>query len=111
MHGACLKGTEALFTGQAIYTSRCSICHAEHAHGNDTTSRLVGQQIGYLKKSIRRYRDRTGERIYEPMSASTAGLKEAEIQELATYLSSLKYARLRQLRMQVSDAARPPPTA
>ncbi len=83
-------GNETSLTGQAIYTARCSMCHAEKAHGNETTPRLAGQQIDYLKKSIKRYRDRTGERIYEPMSASTAGLKEAEIQALATYLSSLK---------------------
>ncbi|BBB58685.1 cytochrome c [Undibacterium sp. KW1] len=83
-------GKETSLTGQAIYTARCSMCHAEHAHGNETTPRLAGQQIDYLKKSIKRYRDRTGERIYEPMSASTAGLKEVEIQALAAYLSSLK---------------------
>lgn len=83
-------GKEGSLTGQALYTARCAVCHAEHAHGNETTPRLAGQQIEYLKKSIKRYRDRTGERIYEPMSASTYSLKENEIQALAVYLSSLK---------------------
>ncbi|MFZ6638213.1 c-type cytochrome [Undibacterium sp. TC4M20W] len=94
-----------------IYTAGFSMCHAGHADGNETTPRLAGQQIDYLKKTIRRYRDRTGERIYEPMSASTTDLKEAEIQALAAYLSSLKYARLCQLQMLVSDAAKLPPKA
>ncbi len=66
------------------------MCQREHDHGNQTTPRLAGQQVEYLKKSIKRYRDRTGERIYEPMSASTAILKEAEINALVTYLSGLK---------------------
>lgn len=83
-------GKEGSLTGQAIYTARCVMCHAEHAHGNETTPRLAGQQVEYLKKSIRRYRDRTGERIYEPMSASTAGLKDTEVNALVSYLSSLK---------------------
>ena len=81
---------ETSLTGQALYLARCSICHAENAHGNETTPRLAGQQIEYLKKSIKRYRDKTGERIYEPMSASTASLKEAEINALVSYLSGLK---------------------
>lgn len=83
-------GKETSLTGQALYTARCAVCHAGHAQGNESTPRLAGQQIDYLKTSIKRYRDRTGERIYEPMSASTAGLKETEIQALAMYLASLK---------------------
>lgn len=75
--------------GKAIYIARCIRCHGEQAHGNETTPRLAGQQVPYLSLSLKRYRDRSGERIYAPMSASTAGLKEADIAALTAYLSSL----------------------
>lgn len=82
-------GSAASPAGKAIYATRCAVCHGDQAHGNETTPRLAGQQIDYLSQTLKRYRDRSGERIYAPMSASTAGLKEAEILALTTYLSSL----------------------
>ncbi|MES2049433.1 MAG: c-type cytochrome [Pseudomonadota bacterium] len=82
-------GTETSRAGQAIYTGRCIMCHGPQGYGNEATPRLAGQQIKYLSQSIMRYRDRSGERIYEPMSASTSGLKERDIVALTTYLSSL----------------------
>ncbi|MBI3285650.1 MAG: c-type cytochrome [Burkholderiales bacterium] len=75
--------------GKALYIARCLRCHGDQAHGNETTPRLAGQQVQYLSQSLKRYRDRSGERIYGPMSASTAGLSESEIVALTTYLSSL----------------------
>ncbi|MDE2429393.1 MAG: cytochrome c [Burkholderiales bacterium] len=83
-------GSDTSLPGKALYIARCVMCHQATGHGSETTPRLAGQQIEYLRKSITRYRDRTGERIFEPMSASTAGLNNAEITALVTYLSSLK---------------------
>lgn len=83
-------GTASSTAGQAIYSGRCVMCHGPQGHGNETTPRLAGQQIKYLSQSIMRYRDRSGERIYEPMSASTSGLKEHDVVALTTYLSSLR---------------------
>jgi cytochrome c553 len=75
--------------GKALFAERCAICHQAEAHGTEIIPRLARQHELYLEVSIKRYRDRSGERIYEPMSRMTAGLKDAEITALATYLSSL----------------------
>jgi len=82
-------GTETSVTGKTLYATRCAMCHGEQARGNENTPRLAGQQTEYLKLSITRYRDRSGERIYEPMSAMTSALKNSDIAALTTYLSSL----------------------
>ncbi len=75
--------------GRELYLSHCVMCHGAEGRGGDQIPRLAGQQSRYLVLSVTRYRNKTGERIYEPMSAITAGLKDAEILALATYLSSL----------------------
>ena len=83
-------GAETSAAGKALYVARCAMCHGEQARGNENTPRLAGQQVDYLKLSVTRYRDRSGERIYEPMSAMTSSLKRADIDALASYLSSLQ---------------------
>jgi len=75
--------------GKGLFAERCAICHQTEAHGTEIIPRLAGQHQQYLEVSIKRYRDRSGERIYEPMSRMTAGLKDTEIAALAIYLSSL----------------------
>jgi len=82
-------GKQSSTVGKALFAERCAICHQAEAHGTEVIPRLAGQHERYLEVSIKRYRDRSGERIYEPMSRMTAGLKDAEITALATYLSSL----------------------
>jgi cytochrome c553 len=75
--------------GQSLYKQRCVACHDAQGRGTETTPRLAGQQIDYLIQSISRYRDKTGERIYLPMMAGTAGLKDQDVKALAVFLSSL----------------------
>jgi len=82
-------GTAGSDAGKTIFAARCAPCHGAQALGNENTPRLAGQQFKYLKLSIARYRDQTGERIYAPMSAMTSVLKDQNIDDLATYLSSL----------------------
>lgn len=81
-------GSSAL--GQGLFAQRCVPCHGPQGHGTENIPRLAGQQIEYLIRSITRYRDQTGERIYAPMSATTAGLKDQEIMALALFISSLR---------------------
>ncbi|MGB5081633.1 MAG: c-type cytochrome [Burkholderiales bacterium] len=75
--------------GQGLYKRRCVVCHGAQGRGTQATPRLAGQQVDYLIQSLSRYRDRTGERIYLPMAAGTAGLKDPDIKALAVFLSSL----------------------
>lgn len=76
--------------GKALFSRICTTCHGTEAKGNETIPRLAGQQGEYLKKSLLRYRNRTGERIYAPMSAVTAQLNDSDVDAIVAYLSSLK---------------------
>jgi cytochrome c553 len=83
-------GTGSSAVGENLYVQRCVGCHDAKGRGTETTPRVAGQQIEYLIQSMTRYRDRTGERIYAPMAASTAGLKDQDIMALAIFMSSLR---------------------
>lgn len=78
----------AVTRGKEFYTKLCARCHGDKAHGNETIPRLAGQQAEYLKKSVARYRDNSGERIYPLMQIATAGLKNEDIAAVAAYLSA-----------------------
>jgi cytochrome c553 len=82
------KGTPA--DGRVLFLRYCTECHGTDAYGKETVPRLAGQQADYLRVSIRRYRDRTGERLFAPMSAVTGALKDADIDNLVAYLNGLR---------------------
>lgn len=76
--------------GQAYYGKVCFRCHGDKAMGEATVPRLAGQQPGYVVKSLRRYRDGTGERLEPVMAANTKMMSDAQIQAVAAYVASLK---------------------
>jgi len=82
-------GAGTSMAGQSLYKQQCVACHDEKGQGTETIPRVAGQQSEYLIQSMSRYRDRTGERIYAPMMASTAGLKDQDIKAIAAFLSGL----------------------
>jgi cytochrome c553 len=84
------SGVGSSTAGQSLYQQRCVACHDAQGLGTESTPRVAGQQIEYLIQSMTRYRDRTGERIYAPMAASTAGLKDQDIMALAIFMSSMR---------------------
>lgn len=75
--------------GKQLFGKLCSRCHGEQAHGNETFPRLAGQKLPYLRTSIMRYRDATGERNNQLMSIATASLKNEDITALTNYLAQL----------------------
>jgi len=75
--------------GRDLFRSRCAACHGESAHGSDRFPRLAGQHPVYLTQSLTRYRDRAAERGSKEMSGIASALADAEIRELANYLSTL----------------------
>ncbi len=84
------KADTALATrGKDYFVRLCARCHGENGHGNETIPRLAGQQVEYLKRSISRYRDNSGERIYTLMQIATAGLRNEDIAAIANYLTTL----------------------
>ena len=54
--------------GKELFGKLCARCHGEQAHGNELYPRLAGQKVPYLKTSVARYRDRSGERNNQLMS-------------------------------------------
>jgi cytochrome c553 len=76
--------------GKNLYAKLCVSCHGAGGTGTHTIPRLAGQQVAYLEDSLKRYRSGDGERIDPRMAAYTRNLKDADIQALAAYLSTLQ---------------------
>lgn len=76
--------------GKSLYGKLCVSCHGASGAGTHTIPRLAGQQGQYLQDSLKRYRDGKGDRIDPLMAAYTRNLKDADIQNLASYLSTLR---------------------
>lgn len=75
--------------GQQMFEKLCVRCHGDKAHGDKMIPRLAGQQVTYLEQSVRRYRDKTGERLDPLMAIATATLKNEDIKAIANYLTQL----------------------
>ena len=75
--------------GKALYGKLCVSCHGATGTGTQKIPRLAGQQVKYLEDSLKRYRGGSGERIDPKMAAYTRNLKDADIQNLAAYLSAI----------------------
>ena len=77
-------------TGKNLYDKLCIGCHGASGSGTHTIPRLAGQQVKYVEDSLKRYRSGSGERIDPRMAAYTRNLKDADIQNLAAYLSAMQ---------------------
>lgn len=75
--------------GKELFAKLCVRCHGEQARGNELFPRLAGQKLPYLKTSITRYRDMTGERNNQLMAIATAPLKNEDITAIANYLTQM----------------------
>ncbi|BAL26643.1 putative cytochrome c4 [Azoarcus sp. KH32C] len=84
------KGGAAAAQGESHFKRVCVRCHQADAHGNEGIPRLAGQQPEYLRLSLKRYLNKTGERVYPDMSAAVAELGDANIEAVVQYLASLK---------------------
>ena len=71
----------------AQFISACVKCHGPSGYGEDTSvPNLAGQNVQYLNKVIKSYRD--SGRDHKQMHQSLAGLKDAEINQIATFFST-----------------------
>lgn len=75
--------------GRRYYESVCFRCHGPQALGDAKVPRLAGQQTGYVVRSLKRYRDGTGERLEPLMAANTKQMSDADIAAVAAFLASL----------------------
>lgn len=76
--------------GKDLFYKICWRCHGNEGRGNEKIARIAGQQPEYLTLTLKRYRDRTGERIDPLMAASTENLSDADINSLVAFVSGMK---------------------
>lgn len=74
--------------GAARFKELCSRCHRDDAGGEASFPRLAGQQPDYLRLSLKRYLDMSGERLYPPMTSAVRALGADKIDAMVDYLSS-----------------------
>jgi len=75
--------------GAEKYKAACSACHgAEGVSANDLWPNLAGQKNKYLVKQIKAFK--AGERKDPSMAPMVAALTDADIDNIAAHLSSLK---------------------
>ena len=66
----------------------CTACHGYNGiTANDEWPNLAGQKTGYLVQQIKAFRD--GARTDPLMSEMTAGMTDADIENIAAYFNSL----------------------
>lgn len=87
--GTAVSATQ-LAQGKRYYEKVCFRCHGQQALGDATVPRLAGQQPGYVVKSLKRYRDGTGERLEPVMAANTKLMSDDEIAAVAAYVASMR---------------------
>ncbi|MDD2929004.1 MAG: c-type cytochrome [Sideroxydans sp.] len=76
----------------AQFISACVKCHGPSGYGEDTSvPNLAGQNVQYLNKVIKSYRDSV--RDHKVMHQSLAGLKDSEINQIAIFFSTEQPAR------------------
>lgn len=74
--------------GAKYFAEHCVRCHRDDAGGEASFPRLAGQQPEYLRLSLKRYLDMSGERLYPPMTGAVRALGADRIDAVVDYLSS-----------------------
>ena len=67
----------------------CTSCHRPDFSGNQQVPRLAGQDIEYLRRLIRGFREKTASDLDGTMTMAAQPLREDDIEILAHYLASL----------------------
>lgn len=75
--------------GKQYYERICFRCHGADGAGNEKIARIAGQQPEYLRLTLQRYRNGSGERIDPLMAANTKLMSDADIQAVVAYVSSM----------------------
>ena len=76
--------------GKNLYGKLCISCHGANGTGTRKIPRLAGQQVKYLEDSLKRYRNGNGDRMDPMMAAYARNLKDADIHNLAAFLTALQ---------------------
>jgi len=71
----------------------CTSCHRPDLAGHEQVPRLAGQDITYLRKLIRGFKERTASDLDGTMTMSAQPLTDADIEPLAQFLAGAGDAR------------------
>ena len=76
--------------GQRLAVSnQCTSCHRGDLSGQHQVPRLAGQDIEYLRRMLRAYKEGTAGDLEGLMTIAAQPLTETDIESLAYYLASL----------------------
>ena len=67
----------------------CTSCHKPDLSGNEQVPRLAGQDIDYLRKLIRGFKEKTASDLDGTMTMSVQPISDADIEILAHFAASL----------------------
>ena len=67
----------------------CTSCHRAQLTGHEQIPRLAGQDLGYLVKLIRGFKDKTASDLDGTMTMAAQPLRDEDILALAHYIASL----------------------
>jgi cytochrome c553 len=73
---------------QLAQSLRCGSCHLPDLAGQEQMPRLAKQRVDYLIEALKSYRDNTRSGADTLMSATVAGLPDADLVALAHYSAS-----------------------
>jgi len=76
--------------GEELYAKACVECHEKDGRGTKQFSRIAGQQTVYLTTTLKGYRDNSGARMDGDMVKNIKPMKDADINALVAYVSSMK---------------------
>ena len=91
--GTALMASSVAIAGDAAAgkakAESCVSCHGMNGRStNPNNPNLAGQKKNYLIKALKAYRDKT--RVDPMMNSLTASLSDADIDDIATFYSSVK---------------------
>ena len=72
----------------AVYY-QCTSCHRTNLAGHEQIPRLAGQDLDYLRRLIRGFKEKTASDLDGTMTMAAVPLRDDDIEILAQYLASL----------------------
>ena len=74
---------------QAAIFHQCTSCHRQSLEGHQQSPRLAGQDLAYLRKVIRAFKEKTASDLDGTMTTAAQLLTDEDIEILAQYAASL----------------------
>jgi len=75
--------------GQEVYFKRCQNCHGADGMGGTGYANVAAQHAYFVEKTLRDFRDGTGDRTNSMMASMTRNLSDGDIDAVAAYIESM----------------------